>query len=228
MKKIILLLTMAILSSVAFSQQTDSLKHKVQEKIQNKLPETDKQIKTIFGSDKVHHGIYLAYANSYARNLLDRNALLVGGRLVWSMDHWFGLGFGGYGLTTPVAQEVVVNNKTQTNYFNMGYGGMYFEITPLSTYPVHVSIPLLLGVGGYAYFEKLYDYKYSWDEYGFIDSDIFLIAEPGAQIEINILKHMRLAIGANYRFTENFQVKSTNINNIDGFTYNMTLKFGWF
>ena len=45
------------------------------------------------------------------------------------------------------------------------------------------------------------------------DSEAFLIAEPGAEMELNLTRIFRLAIGASYRFTTPFNVGTDTATN---------------
>jgi hypothetical protein len=65
------------------------------------------------------------------------------------------------------------------------------------------------------------------------DSEAFLIAEPGAELELNITRHFRLAFGASYIFTTPFDIGTTGTpvagaESIDGWNYTVTFKFGRF
>lgn len=57
--------------------------------------------------------------------------------------------------------------------------------------------------------------------------------EPGAELELNLTRYFRFAIGATYRFTTEFEV-GTNLpptvraEALKGFSYMVTFKFGRF
>ena len=56
----------------------------------------------------------------------------------------------------------------------------------MPNYPVHLSFPILLGGGGISYVTENMDYDNNMIE----DSEAFLIAEPGAEIELE--SHQKL------------------------------------
>ena len=65
------------------------------------------------------------------------------------------------------------------------------------------------------------------------DTEAFLIAEPGAEIELNLTRNFRLALGTSYKFTTPFNVGSAGSTTCqfqcsEGFSFMMTFKFGRF
>jgi hypothetical protein len=109
-----------------------------------------------------------------------------------------------------------------------GYGGFIIEPIILPKFPVHISFPILLGAGGISYITQDMDYHNMVE-----DSEFFLIAEPSAELEFNITRHFRLALGASYRFASPFDVgasgsPSVSSDSLESWTYMMTFKFGKF
>jgi hypothetical protein len=65
------------------------------------------------------------------------------------------------------------------------------------------------------------------------DSEVFLLAEPGAEIELNLTRNFRLAFGASYKFTTPFDIdvnesSTVSAKSIEGWSFLITLKFGRF
>lgn len=201
--------------------------------------EKDEQMKTVFGNaGKVEHGGYGALTIGYT-TVDSESALLIGGRAGWLIDHHFTVGLAGYGFFNNLQPK---DNVPAYKNYNVagGYGGLFLEAIIAPNYPVHVAIPVLIGAGGVSAFDPSYwDYNsnYYYDEYNY-DGAAFFIVEPGLEVELNIVKFFRLAVGANYRWTSNinleyeyeFGEEPYKLPNdiLDGFTYHMTLKFGWF
>ena len=69
--------------------------------------------------------------------------------------------------------------------------------------PVHISVPVLLGVGGVAYGVTRYDYY--WENV-VENSDVFFIADIGLEVELNLVSFFRLTLGAYYRYTNDINV----------------------
>lgn len=204
MKKIFLLTVMLFTATLILAQSTsDSLKK------QN-------EIKTIFGNKKVSHGVYFGFSLGYS--VIDnKDAFTSGGRLMWVVGHSFAWGFAGSGF---------VNNfhDNTGSSLNGGYGGLMFEPILLPKYPVHVSFPIMLAAGGVAKMNAdIWESDYNVD-----DADAFFIAEPGIEIEMNLLRFVRLSAGASYRFTTDIYLDNESKDVLNGFNTSVSLKFGKF
>jgi hypothetical protein len=198
------------------------------------------EMKTVFGGrdGKIDHGGYGALTFGYTR-IDDESALLIGGRGGWLINHHFTLGLAGYGFFNNLEQKS--NVPDFKNYMIAGgYGGLFLEAIIAPNYPVHVAIPLTIGAGGVSAYDPSYwDYNSDPNYYYYdYNTSAFFVIEPGLEVEMNIVKFFRLSLGANYRWTSNINLEysydvteepyklPTDI--LDGFTYHMTLKFGWF
>jgi hypothetical protein len=136
------------------------------------------------------------------------------------------LGFGGNGFINENHFNSALNSDV---FLTGGYGGLYIEPILMPNFPVHIAFPILLGGGGISYVTDNMD----WDHNMIQDSEAFLIAEPGAELELNLTRNFRLAIGSSYRFTTPFEVGMTgsptvSASALEGFTFMMTFKFGRF
>ena len=214
MKRTILaLVSVAMLAGVSVAQnmKNDSIKK-------------DDGIKTIFGNKKISHGGYGAITIGYS--LIDEeDAFITGGRGAWIIGHSFAIGLGGYGF----GNDLYLDNVSGSQEYSLegGYGGLILEPIVLPKFPIHLSFPVLLGAGGVAYIKSTY-----WDEFdsdiNTEDSDAFLVAEPCVELEMNLLKFVRVAIGASYRYTTYIHIVNENSNVLNGFNAGLTLKFGKF
>ena len=214
MKKTILsLVAVAMLAGVSFAQDT-----------KNETSKNDDGIKTIFGNKKISHGGYGAFTIGYSQ-IDEKDAFITGGRGAWIIGHSFAIGLGGYGF----GNDLYVDNAIGSNEYSLdgGYGGLILEPIVLPKFPIHLSFPVLLGAGGVAYVNTTY-----WDEFDperdIEDSDAFLVAEPGVELEMNLIKYVRLALGASYRFTSDVQISGKKHDVLNGYNLGVTLKFGKF
>jgi len=84
----------------------------------------------------------------------------------------------------------------------------------------HFTFPLFVGAG---------EVEMDNDEgsAGLGEENFFLI-EPGAFLEINLLKNVRFNVGATYRFVGDMQYVNLTENDISGVTGQIGLKFGIF
>lgn len=186
---------------------------------------SDYEIKTLFGNGKTSHGGFGAIMVNYSQ-FDGKDALLIGGRGGWILNHGFSIGLGGYGLTTNTfLDEVIVDKKVQ---LEAGYGGLYLEAIVGSKWPIHLSFPVLLGVGGAAYTSKSDDSNDPWDYSVVEDTDGFVVVEPGVNLELNITKFFRLGLGVNYRYIYGLDLIGTASDGLDGLSGGLTFKFGKF
>ncbi len=153
----------------------------------------------------------------------DRFGMFVGFRGGWIVDHTFVIGLGGYGLTNPGNfSELTPEPGLPGSRMYMGYGGLELEWVIASYEVVHLSLQTLIGGGGVGY---------EWDGYECCDSttsDAFFIAEPGANIMLNVHKVFRLGLGASYRFIYDVELPPVNNDSLRGAAGVLTLKFGSF
>jgi hypothetical protein len=218
MKKSIILTTLLLVSfSIAFSQEADSTK---KEKDHN----SEKEFQTLFGHNR-SGGFYGSFTIGYSEIDNDQ-AVLFGGRFMWIAGHSIGVGFGGTGFINEYHYEPLLNTDV---FLTGGYGGIYIEPIIAPNFPVHLSFPCLLGAGGISYITKNMDNNYNAIE----QTEAFLIAEPGAELEFNITHNFRISLGATYRFTTQFEIGTNPSQIVDseslkGFTYMATFKFGRF
>ena len=218
MKKFIILTASLLVSiSFAFSQQADSTK-------QEKEKDKDREFQTILGHNR-SGGMYGSFTLGYSEIDNDQ-AVLFGGRFMWIASHSIGFGFGGTGFINEYHYEPLLNTDV---FLTGGYGGLFIEPIIAPKFPVHIAFPCLFGAGGISYVTKDFEDYHNMIE----DSEAFLIAEPGAELELNITRNFRFCMGATYRFTTPFEVGSNpppvvNAEALKGFTYNVTFKFGKF
>jgi len=181
--------------------------------------------KTVFGN-RSSIGAYGAISLGYS--MIDgRDALMAGGRAEMVMGHGFGFGVGGNGFINDP-----VYNSTDDLYYSLagGYGGLVLEPIILWHLPVHLSFPVMLGAGAVAltsFSDDLYDPYQYFDSY-LEDVNIFLVAEPGVELELNILRFFRLAIYGTYRFTSTILMDNSSSNALNGWSSGITFKFGAF
>jgi hypothetical protein len=121
----------------------------------------------------------------------------------WVLGHSLGIGITGVGFTsdfTPVGEDYYA--------LSGGYGGMIIEPIILGWFPVHISLPVVIGGGGvasYATSGDLWDYD-NFEPY-FGEYAIFFVAEVGAELEFNLVRSFRLTFFGNYRWTTDLNMQ---------------------
>lgn len=208
---------------------------------------TDSQeMKTLFKkstTDKISNGGYGSFSIGYTQ-IDSKDALQLGGRVAWIANHSFALGLAGYGFVNDIQKDY--DDDPSSYFLAGGYGGIFFEPILMPNKPVHVSFPIIFGVGGISTVESnSWEWETSSHNYQntnyYYDSDAFLVFEPGVDVEFNIVKFFRIAIGASYRLTNGINLRYKYIDNnfteqtivvnknaLNSFTFNIGFKFGWF
>ena len=183
------------------------------------------EIRTLFDPHSGSGG-YGALTIGYTK-INGRDAILMGGRGEWVIGHGFGLGMGGYGFVN----DPTYNATEDLNYsLAGGYGGLVLEPIIMGWFPVHLSLPILIGAGGVAntsYSADWYDpYEY-WDGY-LEDATAFFVAEGGVELEFNLVRFLRLSLFGTYRYTTDIIMENTPTDALRGWNYGITFKFGSF
>lgn len=153
-----------------------------------------------------------------ATRVAGTDALFMGGRGGWIINHTFVLGGGGYGLVTSVEKDVLGDGTLRR--LDMGYGGVELEYVVNSYRLVHWSASLLLGAGGISYRDLSGNVVPE-------NGEAFLIAEPGAYAVLNVTDFFRFAAGASYRFTTG-ELGTITSEDLDGGSVVLMAKFGSF
>lgn len=183
----------------------------------------NEKISTIFSKGRSNGG-YGALSFGYTQ-IDGKDAFLMGARGSWIIDHSFAIGLGGCGFVNDVNYHGWLNNELNNNLAG-GYGGIYLEPIIAARLPVHISIPVLFGVGGISRIDN----QQNWDNWVFNDSqsDVYLVFEPTVELEFNMTRHLRLAGTIGYRFTSKIEMQETNPDILEGTNIGLIMKFGKF
>ncbi len=216
MKKIILVI---IAATIGFAGYTQENKNAGQQ-----------EYRTLFGGSHVTHGGYGGLSFNYSQ-VDKKDALLVGAQGAWIINHGMAIGIAGYGFANNL-NYTISNTYYNNEDFTLagGYGGLLIEPIIGAKSPVHITIPVLIGAGGVAYIRNYWtsypqnDPNYNYTE----DAAAYFVFEPGIEVEMNMVKFMRLAIGGHYRFTSDVTLLGDVKPDLNGFSVGLTLKFGKF
>jgi hypothetical protein len=148
------------------------------------------------------------------------NALMVGGRGGWLINHSFVIGGAGYGLVTDVNAKVV---DSVHQYLDMGYGGLDLEYIASSNELLHLSIGLLIGGGGVGYRNENSD---SFNTHHQMKG--FFVLEPSAHVNLNVTHFFRIAAGVSYRYVNGLNSTLSTNADLSGPSAMLTFKFGKF
>jgi hypothetical protein len=140
------------------------------------------------------------------------------------------LGVGAAGATNyiPVLPEYSSQPGARMSY---GYGqaGLVTEYVMGSNRAMHVVFHLFGGVGFTTQYERWPTRDYNWQApASMYDSNWFLVAEPGVQLEFNLLRWLRFSPGVTYRHAYNSRARGLSDRELSAWSYNATLKIGKF
>ena len=191
--------------------------------------ERNNQVQTLFGNGGGFGGFLEVEAK--AGEINGQSGLLVGGAIKGVFSSKFNIGFAGYGLTTKVEADTY-DDENKLYQIDFGYGGLVIEPVIGNRHAVHVTLPILFGVGGIGLKKRRYepfeDDPIDLKKYEAFDDDVFVVLEPGLNLEINLLRNLRLNLGTTYRYIYDKDVIGLSDEELSGFTGKVGLKLGWF
>jgi hypothetical protein len=159
-------------------------------------------------------------------NINKQNAILIGGRGGWIIDHSLVLGGGGYGVINEIDAPVNALPLEGPLDIEFGYIGFEFEyiFNPSSLY--HISIYALVG-GGATNFVKDVGSVFSSNEQAGETAFMFVL-EPAVNAELNMTEWFRMCAGISYRMTLGADQEMLDDGDFSGINGTLTFKFGTF
>ncbi len=145
-------------------------------------------------------------------------AFISGGRGGWIINHTFVIGGGGYSTMMDVNTGIIDEDKNL--YLRMEYSGLELEYIHRSNRVVHWTVLALIGGGHLEIREHDPDQTFAKDNFFVVDANV--------NAEINVLKWMRVNVGAGHRFAFGVDVASLSDGDIGGLEAQVTVKFGAF
>lgn len=185
--------------------------------------DTPKARKT-FTDDKSTQGVYLGLSALYGQ-INDEDAIFFGMEIGYLVNHSFAIGLAGVGFLSDQNLDIPINDD---NDFLLagGYGGLLVEPILMGHQKVHLSFPVLLGVGAAGFSE--YDDRDPFGDYREDEWDVLLVAEPGVNVGFHISRVFQLDLSAKYRITNEVDLNLYDGNDLNGFSGGIALKFGLF
>ncbi|MFN8583433.1 MAG: hypothetical protein U0163_20960 [Gemmatimonadaceae bacterium] len=145
-------------------------------------------------------------------------ALFVGARGAWLLNHRVAIGAGGYKLAGEQIESHFLLSG-ETTHLEYTYGGFELEYFLAPLEPNHASLSILVGVGGANWATKGRDK---------IDSDQFVVVEPGASLERRLASNVQVAAGVAYRIVGGARLTALTAKDLGGPTIALTCKIGVF
>jgi len=190
----------------------------------------DEEMQTLFGKRPVIVGGYGGPKVGFSQ-FDGKDIWLVGGRGGAIFNHVFSIGGAGYGIVnSPYYSNITYKESTYNDAYLQGcYGGLQLEYILKPYKVVHISFPLLIGAGGLQFTDErlVSSQGYNMNDH-IICNTAFFVIEPGLEIELNVIRFMRLAIGLNYRYAHSINLPDVPSNPFNTLTGSVSLKFGSF
>ncbi len=232
MRNFITLILLFFLPWTLIAQEQETIQSKVQAK-KAKKESVEGELK----AKKVDHGFFYTFTNHYTK-LDKRSVMTIGNRFGYYLNHVVMIGAGGHLFVTDLRYDDFIENEEdefEDAYLQGAYVGFYVEPVLFSEKVVHVTFPVLIGMGYMAYsnrgfwndtdFGEFKDYYEGWEK---VDSDTYFVIEPAVNIEINITKFMRIGVEGKYRYANGLDLENTKSNILNNGAIGMNLKFGKF
>jgi hypothetical protein len=176
-------------------------------------------------------GFYIAATNSFT-SINGKFANMSGLYGGWFVNKKLLIGVGG--AATNTALRVPERYKTEAGAdmrYQYAQFGLMTEYVMNSNNKVHLAFNMLTGAGFTAQYIQdeweTFDDRHHYDHYDH-DTNFFVVVEPGAQVEVNILRWMRLSTGVSYRQTFGSNAKGLSDGDLSNISGNVGLKFGRF
>jgi len=149
-----------------------------------------------------------------------KTAILDGGRGGWVINHAFVLGGGGYGTQSDVKTDLL-GPEGKPLYMGMDYSGLEIEYVHNSPRLVHWTVRSLFGGGKIRLNERDSPSRETVsDGFGVVDADF--------NVELNVLRWLRVDAGAGYRLVFGIETSGLSNSDIGGAFGQVTVKFGKF
>ena len=178
-------------------------------------PDKKDQMQTLFGYDSKITGY--GSIDSKFTQLNGKDAVIMGAHGGVIFNSYFYFGLGAYGLVTNQQLDGALPNESLK--MHMGYTGLMMGFNVMPSKVVHFGIPLFVGVGNIE-IER---------QNVFVENSAFLVFEPALQLEVNVVRFMKVGLGAGYRMVSSSNLQSDiTDDDLSYWTGNFSLVFGKF
>ncbi|MDH4247755.1 MAG: hypothetical protein OEW39_08060 [Deltaproteobacteria bacterium] len=182
------------------------------------------QMETLFESTELTHGGYATFHSALTWVNGDLKSLS-GVRGGWLINHTLFLGLGGQSVVTDFQGNTLAQNQQKTLGF--GYGGLVVEWIPHWERSWHSVFTLLLGSGGVS---TTYQETCSGNHctYALSESDRVDVLELSVRLDLNVLRSLRIGLGAGYRHVAGLSFPYLAPDSLNGGKVEMLLTLGKF
>jgi hypothetical protein len=192
----------------------------------NVTAQSNEEVKTVFGNKKAsvgkpHVGYFLS-PSCQLSSIAGTIAVIPGIGAGIILNNKLSLSLIYRNIATENTPEGEADKRL---YLDGQWGGMRCEYSIVPGNVIHLNFPVEIGVG-----DIEFDLKDSYEEESAPpDNDaLFVYFEPGAALEINIWKYLKIDLAAGYRFVSNISFRNLSERDLMGITCATLLKIGVF
>ena len=192
----------------------------------NPINAQDDNVETLFGNEMDKTGTYGGPILKFSQ--VDKNwELFFGGKGATVVNKTFGIGGAGYLMLT--SRDILDYHPdddpfySKTVYLRDLYGGLLFEYINSYDKVIHFTVDLLLGAGLAAYTGPISSNSYN--DRWFYEGSAYFVAEPGVNIEVNIIDNIRFNIGLSYRYVQGTSLQNTTDEDLRNVSITIGFKF---
>jgi len=157
--------------------------------------------------------------------LAGADAVFSGGRGGVILNRRLAIGGGGYAVTSENIRTDFRFPDGSRPSLQLAYGGVEFEYITRSRELVHATVSVLLGGGAASYRSR--ETTGGSVATQTLESEVF-VAEPAANLELNVTRWFRPGIGVGYRYVNGSDLPGTTDGALSGAVGTITFKFGSF
>jgi hypothetical protein len=184
----------------------------------------DDEFKTIFGGRTVggYGGIGVGYTL-----IEDRPGVTFDGRGGVILGHSFAVGVAGTGFLNSYTYVQSLNTDVS---LTGGYGGIFGELILFPRSQVHVSFPVLAGLGAIASTSWTATQNNATYQNNIEQTMVFMIIEPAIELEFNFTRFFRMSGYFSYRFTTDVEMDNeyASPDALINYSAGLRFKFGKF
>jgi hypothetical protein len=187
----------------------------------NTTAQINETSKTVFGNGRTNIGYFISPSCQFGE-IAGNTAILpgIGAGVVFKERFYFGINY-----KFIASENTPLGESDNRLYLDQRYGGVRFEYALQPVKVIHFIFPVEFGVG-----ETELDLKDSYEDEGIVPANDawFAYFEPGAALEINLQKYVKLNFAAGYRFVSNMSFRNLTEKDLMGITCSVGLRIGRF
>jgi len=170
-------------------------------------------------SDEIENGGYGALLLNIGQ-INGETGIFLGGQGGWIINHRLVLGVKGYGLVNRIAVKDLQYAKLEF----ISWGGL-IEYTLASNNLLQLNVNSMIGSGALRFATAGHQNEPGYIKYS---RDVFLIVEPGINLDLKVSDAVRIGLGVAYRSASRVEYKHLGNSDLSGLSGQVMIKLGVF